>query len=369
LIDVDATAVPDRPSGVRTRLRGLYAAYGRLAGVPEVRLVVARNSTLLAECELGRVSVAEARPAPGPLLRCVRRLLEPTARAAREPLTHHETLPPGRAPALVTIHDVRYLLSPYESGLGWTAHTIRKAAYRTFLRRVLRRTAEVVTVSEATRLSLLERLGLEPSRVHVVENARWLEPVEARPSRATGPAFLLTVGHLEARKGLDLVIEALGLLRRSGREVPCLRVVGDGPARPAWQRRARSLGVHQEVQLLGPRPDTEVASLYRQARALVFPSRHEGFGFPVYEALAHGCPALVTPLPCFDGLPAPAVRAIPAEPVRWADALSETVQQPGPFRDAVGAARETLRSSTWTHSAEVLADVYERFSATCSRTR
>ncbi|MDQ3450612.1 MAG: glycosyltransferase family 4 protein, partial [Actinomycetota bacterium] len=108
--------------------------------------------------------------------------------------------------------------------------------------------------------------------------------------------FLLTVATVEPRKGLDLLIEALG--RGGGAGLP-LAVVG--PA--GWgdvnaQALAMRAGLPAErLRLIGRVADPELAALYSAATAVVAPSRAEGFGLPLLEAMTLGVPVVATRIP------------------------------------------------------------------------
>jgi glycosyltransferase involved in cell wall biosynthesis len=133
----------------------------------------------------------------------------------------------------------------------------------------------VIAVSEFTKREVVSLLGVPGDRVRVIPNG--VEDVfTAEGPRAEGD-YVLAVGTLEPRKNLARIAEAV-----RGE----LRVVGAGgwggiepPANVVW---------------LGDVPDDELAALYRGARCLVYASLYEGFGIPVAEALACGCPIVTS---------------------------------------------------------------------------
>jgi glycosyltransferase involved in cell wall biosynthesis len=158
-------------------------------------------------------------------------------------------------------------------------------------RAVLTAARAVVTTSDWTRRSLLDRYALLPHRVHVASPGT--EPAQPSPGTADG-GRLLCVGALAPHKGQDLLLAALALLPA---DLPwCCRLVGpldrDPPFADALHARAGALA--DRLRITGPRTGTALQREYRSADLLVVPSRTETFGMVVTEALAAGVPVLAT---------------------------------------------------------------------------
>jgi glycosyltransferase involved in cell wall biosynthesis len=172
------------------------------------------------------------------------------------------------------------------------------------------RACDVVMVnSRFTGEDVAATLGVDPARIHVAHPGvdEWFT---TDGPKAQGE-YVLAVGTLEPRKNLETAIEAV---RGLGTE---LRVVGA----PGWG------GVHargENVTWLGYPPDGELPALYRGAAAFLYPSRFEGFGIPVLEAMACGAPCVVSSHPSLDEAAGDAaVRADPDDP----DAIAAAVEQ------------------------------------------
>lgn len=178
--------------------------------------------------------------------------------------------PAARVPLVVTVHDLAVLRYP-EWFNRWTALYSRLAVPR-----VVRAAARVIAVSEATRLDVVELLRVPEERIRVIPNG--VEDVFAADGPAADGDYVLAVGTLEPRKNLARVAQACRGLD--------LRVVGA----PGWGGVEPPPG----ATFLGEVDDEQLAALYRGARCLVYPSLHEGFGIPVAEALACGCPVVTT---------------------------------------------------------------------------
>lgn len=142
----------------------------------------------------------------------------------------------------------------------------------------------------------LERLVGSRVPVVVAPNGIDRARIEGAPPAAE-TADLVTVGRLLAHKRVDMLLEAVALLRARGRELTA-RVVGDGPERPRLEAMARALSIDDLVEFRDDieGPDALYATL-KSARAAVFPSEREGFGIAVLEALACGVPVIATTAP------------------------------------------------------------------------
>lgn len=180
----------------------------------------------------------------------------------------------------------------------------------------------VLAISEHVRHEVLDVLGMDPERVVTVGTGvrRFFSPADGTDpelfrfhlGRLEHRPFLVTVGGSDARKNTERLIAAVGRMVRSGWDLH-LVVVGD--LDDHWRRRLAEAGraswLGSRLVFTGRIGDDLLRACYRRARALVMPSLAEGFGLPVLEAAACGCPALAssttalaeaaaTPLATFD---------------------------------------------------------------------
>ncbi len=188
-------------------------------------------------------------------------------------------------PAVLTVQDLSF-----ERDAGVMGARDR-LIFRTAVPRSARRAARVLAISELTRHDLVELYGIPEEKIVVTSLAA--DPAFT-PDGPTpdGRPYALFVGALQPRKEPTVAIEALSLL---GDEE--LRLVLAGPdkgGRAEAERLAVELDVADRVELRGHVPQDELAALYRGAACLVFPSRYEGFGLPVLEAMASGTPVVAT---------------------------------------------------------------------------
>ncbi|HET7292093.1 MAG TPA: glycosyltransferase family 1 protein [Vicinamibacteria bacterium] len=217
--------------------------------------------------------------------------------------TPHYVLPllcPTRA--VVTIHDCIHLLFPQ--------YLPNRAALRYaqfMMRSAVRRSAVVLTVSEASRGDILRFFPeADAERVLVVPNAIdpaiLDDPGEEEKERVCERyqirgRFVLYAGNIKPHKNLDRLISAFALLRRRGESDLKLIIIGDDASRHGSLRRTMEAeGLRQEVRFFGFVPDRTLACLYRMASVFAFPSLYEGFGLPPLEAMACGTPVVTSRL-------------------------------------------------------------------------
>jgi glycosyltransferase involved in cell wall biosynthesis len=212
-------------------------------------------------------------------------------------------------PLVVTVHDLAVLRHP-EWFNRWTR------TYSSYaVPRVVRAARRVIAVSDFTKRELVELLAIPESRIAVVPNA--VEDVFTPVGPKAEGDYVLAVGTLEPRKNLERIARAV-----------------DGELRVVGARGWGGVEAPANVTWLPNASDEELAALYRGARCLVYASLYEGFGIPVAEALACGCPVVTTAgSPMADLAGGEAVLVDPTDVAAIADAIGRAVA-PTPRRVA-----------------------------------
>jgi glycosyltransferase involved in cell wall biosynthesis len=211
--------------------------------------------------------------------------------------THH-TLPlrPIRSSRVVTIHDLTFFRIPER-------YPAARLLYMQTTTRASAKVADAIVVpSQTVRADVVDRLGVDHRRVHVVYEAAsdLYAPVQRDHALATAARYgieqpyILSVGSLEPGKNRARLIRAMRELRDSGVDA-VLAIVGQ----KAWHydqdfRLIEDLGMTDRIRYLGYVNDVDLPSLYSAAHAFAFPSLYEGFGLPVLEAMACGAPVLTS---------------------------------------------------------------------------
>jgi glycosyltransferase involved in cell wall biosynthesis len=233
-------------------------------------------------------------------------------------------------PAVVTVQDLSWERDPSVFGF-WDL-----ATFKVFVRRAVRKANRVLAISERTKRDLVELYGTPPDKVVVTP----LAPDPAFRPGGEHDSFLLFVSAIEPRKQPLAAIDAANELGRT------LVVVGPRKDAELADELAR-----RGADVRGYVPQDELVQLYQRAACLVFPSRYEGFGLPVVEAMACGTPVVAAP--------EPALREVAGDAAIFTDDLVEGVQRALADRDRLSAAgleRATLYS--WRETARITADVY-----------
>jgi glycosyltransferase involved in cell wall biosynthesis len=255
-------------------------------------------------------------------------------------------IPPGyRGRSVVTIHDLSFEYLRDVMGLK------DRLLFKTQVPRSARRADRVLTGSEWTKRDLLERYGLPEERIVVT-------PYGVDPAfRPDGPRveghYALFVGAIQPRKDPLTAVEALALVNSDLRLLLIgPEKLGAGRVREAVDR----LGLGQRVDWKGHVETEELATLYRGAAVLVFPSRYEGFGLPVLEAMACGTPVVATTAGAIREVAGDAAVLVePGNPVALAGGVERALSD----RDRlVEAGLERARRYTWSETARGTLGVY-----------
>lgn len=245
-----------------------------------------------------------------------------------------------------------------------------------FLRRRLLRglaQAAMVTCPSRSTADALEHAGLVPgSRLAVVHNGvdvHLLAPDRARQltrdllGDEKHGCDLLHVGSTIPRKRIDVLLEVFARVFARSRSTRLIRV--GGPFTPAQEALARELGVHDRVVVLPSLDRETLAAVYTRAALLLATSEREGFGLPVAEALAAGCPVVATDLPVFREVAGPAATYVPLDRLdRWADAVVSHLRERQECPEKWALRRQEARRQgsvfSWARHAREMADVYRR---------
>ncbi len=260
------------------------------------------------------------------------------------------TYRPERGAIVPTVHDLFPMLQL--DGRWWKFY--KRARARRRYGATLRCADHVITGAIRSGEELASTFGLATERLSVVPHAaddfRPTDPSLADPILArltvSGP-FLLAVGSQEPRKNLVVLYAAMERLAARGHTIP-LVLCGPrgvhgyrpGDALPTWLRHA------------GFVTDDELAALYARATALVFPSRYEGFGLPVLEAMRVGGAVICTNASTMPEVGGDAVLYFPPDdPDALADQILRVLHVPGLRAQLVAAGQQRAESYSWSRSA------------------
>ena len=269
--------------------------------------------------------------------------------------------PKSDVPLVVTAHDAAPLIYPETyPRRGRRFHTQGLAA-------AAKRADLVITVSQSAAEELAAYTAIPTERIRVVPNGVDLEIArEAQVDAARrefgldNAPYVFWVGSLEPRKNVELLVDAF-VRWALHTDLPHLLVLA-GPA--GWLEDetsvlapARRLG--DRVRTLGRVGDPALGALYRGADLFAFPSRHEGFGIPVLEAMAQETPVLAADIPALREIAAgAAVLRSPDDPDAWVAALDNLLHDEAELSRWGSAGRARAQGYSWARCAEETRAIY-----------
>ncbi|RME84970.1 MAG: glycosyltransferase family 1 protein [Caldilineae bacterium] len=279
-------------------------------------------------------------------------------------------------PTVVTIHDlIPLLLEDYA-----TKPTAR--AYTWLVSRSARRAAAILAVSRSARDDIVRHLAIPPERVHITyEGLGWPHaPVEDEVERETlrrkyalPRRYLFYLGGFDPRKNVPLLLQSYGRARELAPDLPPLVVAGRLPAAGQdWftdpRPLLRELGLEGSVRLLGFVPNADKPGLYSMADLFIFPSRYEGFGLPVLEAMACGTPALVSDSSSLPEVVGHTLRPVPVNDVEaLAQGILAALADPPPPQTLLAQAARFDWESAAHRTATAIQSVYRTVPPTFKR--
>jgi glycosyltransferase involved in cell wall biosynthesis len=257
-------------------------------------------------------------------------------RRIRPDLAHFQhALPLGyKGRSVVTVHDLSF--EEADSAMGF----LDRLTFRAVVPRAVRGADHVLAVSERTKRDIVERYNVAESKVSVTPNG--VDPAFSPGGGERG--YVLFVGAIQARKRPEAALEA-------ARAVGLPLVVAGPEKDPVLARALREGG----ADLRGYVSKEELAELYRGAAALVLPSRFEGFGLPVLEAMASGTPVVAAAEPALREVADGA--AVYAEDDDFGAATRRALDE----RDRLAAAGvERARLFSWAETARRTVEAYRQ---------
>jgi glycosyltransferase involved in cell wall biosynthesis len=263
----------------------------------------------------------------------------------------------GVHPLALTIHDVSYERHP-----EW--YPYRRDPLRRWFYRQSARTADViVTDSEFSRGEIAAAYHLDPQRMTVIPlgvGEPFLSASQHPRAAGVTPPYILHVGDLHPRRNLSMLVRALARMPSISAQtpVPTLVLAGmDRGERANIETEARRAKVH--VHFPPTADDRALATLYANAAAFVYPSRYEGFGLPVLEAMACGTPVIgaragATPEVIGDA----GILVDPDDERETAEWIGRLITDTGLASRLRQAGRARATDYTWARTARLTAEAY-----------
>jgi len=292
-----------------------------------------------------------------------RRLTIDLPRVLRDPgydaILVQYTLPTWPCRSVVIIHDVSAAEPeaaawlPGRSRLRYQASFWTSAKFATYL----------LTVSEFTRTRIMDLYGVPPDRIRVVPNA--VDPDFARQLfvgkdtslKSDARWTILAVGNVLARKNLEIVANAVNRLVRDGLDAR-LRIVGSVPELGRGIAAAMKHTLGDRVSFSGYVSQEQLAAEYRSADTVVVPSRYEGFGIPILEAMTARIPVVTSDSSALPEIGGGAALIAKVNDVNsWVELLGSIAQYPQLRDELINRGTARAAKFDWENSARITAAV------------
>jgi glycosyltransferase involved in cell wall biosynthesis len=188
---------------------------------------------------------------------------------------------------VVVIHDIAFEFLP-------EAFSARERLFARVMTRMNARVAKKIIVpSNETKKQLISLLKITSEKIFVTPFALPCSTrVHAEATPISRPPFILSVGRIEYKKGVDILVRAFDKLRAGGSEIELVLVGKPGIGYEQIKKNIAASPFRKYIHELGFVSDAELAGLYGAARALALPTRYEGFGFNFLEGMARGVPVV-----------------------------------------------------------------------------
>jgi len=348
-IDIDTNALYVTQAGTARYIRGLLKGFRQIAA-PDFEIIPLAwevenfnyRQPQRALKTIYRELVWAKFHAPHRLLKNNSRLLH----AAAGPLIR----PPQGIREIVTLHDLAILRQP-ERFRRW-----HRASGRRRLQN-LHRADRIICISRFTADEAMALLNLPAAKLTVIHNGCDFHPdespAEIKPGFNIPSDFFLFVGSLEPGKNLALLKEAYALAEAERQLLPPLLIVG-----ARWEGVGNEGAPPRDWHYLGRQPDEALVYLYRRATALVFPSKYEGFGLPVAEAMALGCPVICSPVASLPEIGGDAAMFTDMTPAAYLHAMLRLGREGGLRAELVEKGFMQAAKFSWKKCAGEVLEIY-----------
>jgi glycosyltransferase involved in cell wall biosynthesis len=270
-------------------------------------------------------------------------------------------------PLVITLFDLHWLRFPE------LFSSLRLAYLRRALTWSARKAEAVLTISENSKKDLINLLSVPEEKITVTYVG--LDPLfrkvpekselhELRRRYGLKDRFILSVGQLHKRKNIPGLLQAYRqLAAHSSLNVQLVLAGGDGDGMAEVREAARPIG-RDRVVFTGCLPDEDLLRFYHAAECLVYPSFYEGFGLPVLEAMACGCPVITSKVSSLPEVAGEAALLIDPHRVETiTSALVSLLTNPDLSQSLIQKGFEQARRFTWEATARKTIEVFEKVKA------
>ena len=262
--------------------------------------------------------------------------------------------------SVVTIHDLIFLRHPEYY------HWFDRKMYTWKFHQTIKQADRIIAVSECTKRDILEFGKIDPEKISVIyqscnpkfTNMPTEGEIEATAKKYDLPErYLLCVGTIEERKNLMLAVRSLSLLPE---DIHLVAVGKKTKYADKVMETADKTGVSHRLHLLSGVSDDELNVIYKKAEVFVYPSRYEGFGIPIIEAIFCGLPVVASTGSCLEEAGGPDCLYVnPDDPKGMAAAIMQLLNNEEERKRRITSSMEYVQKYKGTNIANAVIEVYK----------
>lgn len=263
--------------------------------------------------------------------------------------------------SVVTIHDLIFLRHPEYY------HWFDRKMYTWKFHQTIKQADRIIAVSECTKRDILEFGKINPEKISVIYqscNPKFTNmPTEGEMEDTAKKydlpeRYLLCVGTIEERKNLMLAVKSLNLLPE---DIHLVAVGKKTKYADKVKKTADKIGVSHRLHLLSGVSDDELNVIYKKAEVFVYPSRYEGFGIPIIEAIFCGLPVVASTGSCLEEAGGPDCLYVnPDDSKGMADAIMQLLNNEEERKRRITSSMEYVQKYKGTNIANAVIEVYKK---------
>jgi glycosyltransferase involved in cell wall biosynthesis len=251
------------------------------------------------------------------------------------------------------------------------AQRLKSRIMHSIARRIVQNAIMTISISEQTKKDIMKHYQISSDKIRVVPLAveqRYFQKcipediLNFRSRYQLPESFILYVGGIDPRKNVNIIFQTMKTLIETGQHCPILVFAGrieQEREYPEMMKFIRTLGIEHLVKFLGYVPDEDLPLLYQSSITFVYPSRYEGFGLPILQAMAAGTPVITTKLSSIPEVAGDAALYIdPDDPATLIQAL-QALQTNNDLRSSlIVSGKQQAGKFSWKRTANETIDVY-----------
>lgn len=268
-------------------------------------------------------------------------------------------------PFVVTIHDL--ILHHFATGEATTrsqlVYKLKLIGYKFVMKNSAQNAKKIITVSKATKEEIIKHLHVPEEKISVIyEGVSSKRILNSQFSTLNSKKYLLHVGNLYPHKNMNMVLSALKKIKDEERISIQLIIAGkEDYFYKRFQKKAKELGLENQILFLGEVSDSRLQQLYQNALALISPSLMEGFDLPTIEAMNNNCLILASDIPVHKEICRDA--AIYFEPEKEQDLIAKMKQvyknEKETYKEKIKNGKSRALQFNWEQMARETLKAYE----------